>query len=131
MKTQHQDVLAVVQTMTEAFHEGDIEAVMASYEPLAAVAFERGTAMSDDASLRQMFDAAFQMQPRFVYAGHEVIVCGDLALHIAPWRMRGTAPGGAEVHQEGLSVAVLRRQSDGRWLLVIDNPHGQQMPGVH
>ncbi len=61
------------------------------------------------------------------FAGHEVIVNGDTALHIAPWSMSGTGPNGAAVEQSGLSVAVLRRQADGGWKMVIDNPHGQML----
>jgi len=43
---------------------------------------------------------------------------------IAPWSMAGTTSDGQEIQQSGLSVAVLRRQADGGWKMVIDNPHG-------
>lgn len=42
--------------------------------------------------------------------------------------MAGVAPDGSPVTGSGLSVAVLRRQTDGRWLMVIDNPFGEVMP---
>ena len=41
--------------------------------------------------------------------------------------MRATAPDGTKIQERGLSVAVLRRQPDGQWLMVIDNPHGQHL----
>ena len=75
--------------------------------------------------IRQMFEGAFQMNPAFTYSGHDVIVTGDIALHIAPWQMKGKAPNGTEIVQSGLSVAVLRQQPDSSWHMVIDNPHGQ------
>jgi ketosteroid isomerase-like protein len=31
---------------------------------------------------------------------------------------------GNPIEQAGLSLAVFRRQADGKWLMVIDNPHG-------
>ena len=60
-------------------------------------------------------------------SGHEVIVNGDIAIHIAPWSMTGRTPDGQDLAQSGLSVAVMRRQADGSWRMVIDNPHGGRL----
>lgn len=126
--TQDQaQVQALVKTMTDAFMAKDITAVMQSYEPGAVVAFEPGTPVSDPEVLAAMFTAMSGVNPVFDYAGHEVMVSGDTALHIAPWQMTGAGPDGTEVQQSGLSVAVLRRQADGTWLMVIDNPHGSRL----
>ncbi len=65
--------------------------------------------------------------PKFEFGQNEVIVTGDIAVHSMPWSMTGTAPDGTKVEQGGLSIAVLRRQPDGNWLMVIDNPHGQRL----
>lgn len=120
-------VLDTIEQMTRAFEAADIDRVMQAYEDEAVIAFEPGVGVADPASIRRTFQEWFALNPRFDYKGHEVLVAGDLALHVAPWRMRGTAPDGAPIQQQGLSVAVLRRQADGRWLLVIDNPYGQHL----
>lgn len=60
-------------------------------------------------------------------ASDEVLLAGDTAIHTAPWSMRATAPDGTPIEQRGLSVAVLRRQRDGSWLMVTDNPYGQRL----
>jgi len=127
MSEAEQKVLDTVQRMTAAFQEGDIEGVMSSYELGAVVVFEPGKPVSDPAALREAFAQWFAFQPRFTYAGHEVFATGDLAVHIAPWTMQGTTPDGEPINASGLSVAVLRRQPDGRWLLVIDDPYGQHL----
>ena len=93
----------------------------------ATVVFEPDKPVSDDAAVREMFRQFASMSPQFEYAGHEVLISGDIAVHFAPWNMKGKAPDGTEIDQGGLSVAVLRRQSDGSWLMVIDNPHGQRL----
>lgn len=128
-ETVQQDVLATITRMTESFHAGDIDTVMSTYEEGATVVFQPGMPVSNEptrneATLREMFVQATGVKPHFTYSGHEVFVSGDVALHLAPWKMTGTLPDGTEVSDEGLSVAVLRRQSDGRWLMVIDDPHG-------
>ena len=121
------EVMAIIDGMTTAFHRGDLDGVMSSYEDEATVVFEPENPVSDPAVMRETFQQWFRLNPQFEYSGHEVVVAGDIAVHFAPWRMNGTAPDGTEVEQSGLSVAVLRRQLDGRWLMVIDNPHGQQL----
>lgn len=127
MTPDEKDVLTLVQTMTSAFQKGDIDAVMETYETRQSIAFEPGEAVSDSALSRQLFQQFHSLSPTFSYSGHEVIVEGDIAVHIAPWQMTGTGPEGKTVTAEGLSVAVLRRQPDGSWKMVIDNPHGSHL----
>lgn len=118
-------VLKAVKQMTHAFHKKDLKAVMNSYEDQALVVFEPESPITDKALLEQMFQGAFSLNPKFTYSGHEVFVNGDIAVHIAPWTMKGKAPDGSKVEQSGLSIAVLRKQKDGKWLMVFDDPHGQ------
>nr|WP_299388436.1 DUF4440 domain-containing protein [Allomuricauda sp.] len=121
-------VLQAVETMTKSFNGKDIEGVMSSYHEGALVIFEPETPVRDHKTLKQMFLAAFAINPQFEYPnGHEVFVNGDTATHIAPWVMNGTAPDGTVVQQTGLSVSHLERQTDGKWLLTFDNPHGSYL----
>lgn len=123
----YEEVIRSVETMTAAFHSGDLAGVLAAYEPGAAVAFAPGRAVSGQSALSEGFHDFFQISPRFSYSGHDVMVSGNLALHIAPWSMRGTAPDGSSIGQRGLSVAVLRRAANGKWQLVLDNPFGDRL----
>lgn len=119
--------LRTVEMMTEAFQNSDVDAVMRTYESSAAVCFEPGVVCEDHSVIREMFTQMAQLRPQFSYAGHEVIAVGDLAVHIAPWKMAATAPDGSHIEDQGLSVAVLRRQANGEWRMVIDNPHGGRL----
>lgn len=128
MNKTHSEVIAAVEAMTEAFHRGDLDRVMESYEPGAAIVFDpTKPAIVDPARQREAFQQFFAISPTFTYGGHEVVASGDLATHFAPWTMKGTAPDGSTVEDQGLSVAVLRRQPDGRWLMVTDVPKGAHL----
>ncbi|KCV83202.1 hypothetical protein ATO10_00535 [Actibacterium atlanticum] len=124
MTQDQQDVLATITGMTEAFHAKDLDGVMAAYESQATINFEPASPASDPTHIRAGFEMFFGFNPHFTYGEHEVIVNGDTALHLTPWDMTGTAPDGSQMAQSGLSVAVLHRQSDGSWKMVIDNPFG-------
>ncbi len=125
--TDKQQVLDAILKMTAAFHAKDIAGVMASYEPEAVIVFEPEKPVSDRTAIEDGFFGFFAVDPKFEYAGHEVFINGDLAVHFAPWKMTGNTPDGTAITQSGLSVAVLRRQTDGRWLMVFDNPFGQHL----
>lgn len=124
-----QQVVRAIETMTQAFHAGNLAEVLAAYRPGAVVAFEPGLPTSGEAALAEGFEGFFQVSPRFTYSGHDALVAGDVALHIAPWDMTGTAPDGTPIRQRGLSVAVLVRSLDGTWKMAIDNPHGDRLLG--
>lgn len=125
MTTEQKNVLDAVEKMTEAFQNKDIDRVMASYEPKAVIVFEPATPISDSNTQRELFKQMSMLNPIFTYSGHEVFIAGNIATHIAPWTMVGTTPDGTKVEQSGLSIAVLRKQKNGTWLMILDNPHGQ------
>ncbi|WP_368185669.1 DUF4440 domain-containing protein [Aestuariibius sp. HNIBRBA575] len=128
MTEDQQNVLSSTMGMAEAFQQGDIAGVMRHYEPEATVLFEPGAPVSNVAQLEQMFAEMSALGPQFSFSeGHDVIVNGDIAIHIAPWNMVAHLPDGQEITQSGLSVAVLRKQPDGQWKMVIDNPHGARL----
>lgn len=122
--------LDTVLNMTDRFHAADIEGVMRSYESAAVITFEPGSPVEQPDVIRSLFESAFAASPRFTYGRHDVLVAGDLALHVAPWTMAAKAPDGVAVTERGLSIAVLRRQPDGDWKIVIDNPHGDAVPAA-
>lgn len=118
-------VIAVVMAMSEAMRAGNLDSVLKYYEPSASLVAQPGVTVTG-AKFKEAMQGFVSMKPKFNMPKHEVIESGDTALHIAPWTMEGIDPStGQQVKQDGLSVAVLRRQKDGRWLIVIDNPFGE------
>jgi len=120
-------VLSTIDDMTNAFHRGDIDGIMRTYEPGAVVVGQPGESVSGTPAVRAMFAGFIAAKARFTFRGHEVFQADDVALHLTPWQMAGVAPDGTSIEASGLSVAVLRRQPDGRWLMVIDDPYGDAL----
>lgn len=114
------EVLAIIDVMTTAFAKGDVNTVMSTYAPEAVVVGEPGKSVTGDSALRTMFASYIEAGVAFTYGAHEVVIAGDTALHLMKW----TAPQPDGGKASALSVAVLRRQPNGGWKMVIDHPFG-------
>lgn len=112
-------ILETITAMTTAFAAGDIDGIMATYAPGAVMVAHPGQPIEGEAGLRAMFAEFIASGVSFTYGAHEVVIAGDTGLHLMSW----TAPS-QDGPMTALSVAVLHRQDDGNWKMVIDHPFG-------
>jgi uncharacterized protein (TIGR02246 family) len=120
-KPEELDVLFV-----QAFNAGDIEAMMKLYEPAASLTPQPGQVVSGTKALREALGGFLAMKPRMTLEARTLAESGGIALTTSKWVLEGTGPDGKPMKAEGQSAEVARRQPDGTWLFVIDNPHGLQ-----
>jgi len=109
-----------------AINAGDIEAVMKLYEPGACLMPEPGEVASGTTAVRQALSGFLAMKPRIKLDVKKLAEAGGIALTTSKWVLEGTGADGKPVKIEGQSAEVARRQPDGTWLFVIDNPYGLQ-----
>jgi uncharacterized protein (TIGR02246 family) len=111
--------------LIEAANRGDLEAAVALYEPNASFVQDSGEVVTGLAAIREVMQGFLALKPKFTITV-KAVQSGDggLALLRAKWSMTGTGPDGKPVTMSGNSTEVVRRQSDGTWRFVIDNPHG-------
>ncbi len=115
---------ATVARLTDAVNRGDLDAAAALYEPEAVLVGQPGAAARGPAPIREAVRGFIGLQPTLTTTASRVLEAGDLALYLGRWRLTGIGADGAPVTMGGESADVLRRQSDGRWLIVIDDPWG-------
>jgi uncharacterized protein (TIGR02246 family) len=100
----------------EAMRAGDLDAVLALYEPTAAMPNQQGEVRSGADAIRQDMAPFAALKPDMTGETDKVIIAGDIALSHSRWSIAGPAP------MSGRAVEVARRQPDGTWLYVIDDP---------
>ena len=100
-----------------AFNSGDVEAMLALYEP-GAVLVAGGQPVTGHDGIRDALNLFLSGGARMKLDTRAVIESGDgLAVLHGAWSL------GPPAATQGLSTEVVRRQPDGRWMFVIDNPN--------
>ena len=109
----------------QALNAGDLDALLALYEPNAALAPQPGQVVAGTQSIREALQAFIAMKPTLTMLETKTIMqTGEIALTSAKWHLTGTGPDGSPVTMDGHSAEVSRRQADGTWRIVIDSPWG-------
>jgi uncharacterized protein (TIGR02246 family) len=114
----------VLQSIVDGINSGDLEGLMALYERTAAFATEPGSLAHGLSGIGQALAGFISMRGTLELEVTRVLEVDDLALVIGVWSFEGTGPDGEPVRLEARNADVLRRQPDGTWRLVIDNPWG-------
>lgn len=110
------------QLFMKAMNAGDLEGVVALYEP-GAIMMDPELATGREA-IREALTAFLAIKPKVTFEVKTLGQAGDIALTSAKWSLVGTGPDGNETTMSGQSAEVARRQPDGTWLFVIDSFYG-------
>lgn len=110
--TQPEDL---TRLFVERANEGDAEGIALLYEPDAVMAYPPGQTTVGRAAIRALWEQVLADRPHFEREEPlPTLISGDLALTSTPPR------DGA-----GARAQVVRRQPDGTWLRLLDQPEFQ------
>ena len=74
--------------------------------------------------VREAMGGTLALKPHMTIEVPKVFQAGEIALLCSKWTLTGTGPDGSAINLAGQGTEVGRRQADGTWLFVIDNPFG-------
>jgi uncharacterized protein (TIGR02246 family) len=114
----------VLNSIVEGINAGNLDALMTLYEPQAAFATQPGELSRGMHGVREALAGFVALSGTLDLTVTRVLEVADLALVTTVWSFAGTGPDGQPVKLAARSADVLRRQADGSWRLVIDNPWG-------
>jgi uncharacterized protein (TIGR02246 family) len=114
----------VLESIVTGINSGNLESLMPLYENDAAFATQPGSLAPGAPGIRDALNGFISMKGKLDLDVTRVLEVDDLALVIGEWSFNGTGPDGEPVQLEAKNADVLRRQTDGSWRFVIDNPWG-------
>ena len=114
----------MLESIVEGINSGSLDTLMTLYEPEAAFATQPGSLTHGLSGVREALASFIAMKGKLDLKVTSVLEASDLALVTTVWSFTGTGPDGQPVKLAAKSADVLRRQTDGTWRFVIDNPWG-------
>lgn len=106
----------------DAFNRADLDALLALYTPDAVLVTGPDSSARGHAAIREALAGYLALNGTIVMRTAGVYETGDLALLHCDWTISATGPDGNPAEVRGRSSEVVRRQPDGNWLYVLDNP---------
>ncbi len=107
-----------------AFNSGNVENLLALYEPDAVLVTQIGESLSGlpaiKAELTKLLALGGEMVSENIYAYQNE----DIALLRARFTLKTKKPNGEPLEITGHTSEIVRRQKDGSWLYIVDHPFG-------
>jgi uncharacterized protein (TIGR02246 family) len=122
--TKAKSAAEVIERLSRCLSDGEVEAALGLYEVDAAFVPNPGTTVHGLDAIREALEGFAALKPTLTGEIRSVVEADGVALVLNDWALTGVQPDGAPIEMAGLSADVVRRQADGSWLVLIDDPWG-------
>lgn len=114
----------LLNLQVKEFNKGNVNSLMTLYKNDACFASRSGQLIKGLGSIRLALQDFIDMRCKLEAKVNKVLEATNLALIVTEWSIKGIESDGKTVNLTGMGTVVLRQQSDGTWLIVIENPWG-------
>jgi uncharacterized protein (TIGR02246 family) len=99
---------------------GDVDSLLALYEPQASHIRADGTVPHGNEAIRLVLDEFVAMEPKLDVTLKKVVRPGDdMAVLYDDWTLTAKGADGNPFNMSGKSVHIVRRQRDGAWRFAV------------
>ncbi len=113
----------VDEIFQESMNECNLEKAMSLYDDNAV--FVQGPGDPEVRGLDNIREVIRQFQaikPELKVEVVQFVEADDVAFFTLKWEIKGISPEGEEIHMSSYDGNVVKRQEDGTWKIIIDNP---------
>ena len=105
---------------------GDLDAVMALYEPDARFVARSGETVVGRDRIREVIAGLIRSKTKFKSRVLQATTIDDVALLYTDFQGTALDASGKTIEVRSKAVEVLRRQPDGAWKLIVGDPNGRE-----
>lgn len=113
-----------VEAMDRAFNEGDLATLLSFYEDAAVVVADPSRIIRGKDALKTFFEDAMRSGASAKQIKTRVIEAEGVALFLSRWTLNSNPDEINAAPRTFVATTVFRRQPDGSWKALIDNPFG-------
>ena len=110
----------------QPLNAGDLEAVMALYEPEARFVAKSGETLIGRDRIRKVVGGLIEAQARLSSRVVKAVTVGDIAQLYTDFEGTMNDDSGKRVTIRQKAIEILRRQPDGTWKLIVGDPNGRE-----
>jgi len=110
----------------EQLNAGDLDGVMALYEPEARFVTPTGEILVGRDAIRKVLGGLVQAKTQFHSRVVRAVVVGEIAQLYTDFEGISEDDSGKTVPVHSRAIEVLRRQPDGSWKLIMGDPNGRE-----
>ena len=104
---------------------GDVEGAVRCLDVNAIYVTEAGKFVQGRASTRAAVAKVAGLKPDLQAKRSAILMPGgDIASLVDEWTLKATLPNGQKLDLAGVSSDILKRQANGVWTYLVDNPYG-------
>jgi ketosteroid isomerase-like protein len=118
-----------VEFLDRAFNDGDLERVLGFYDSLAVVVTQPNQTLTVRGAeeLRSFFARVMPSGGTAKQLKTRVVEADGVALFTSHWTFNARGATAVSEPPTFTATTVLRKQPDGGWKILIDNPYGPQI----
>jgi uncharacterized protein (TIGR02246 family) len=109
----------------EHVNADDLDALLSLYEPACRMVRRDGSVAHGHAEIREALGRLIAIRARMTSEIVKVVAGDELAMVYNDWHMTGKRPDGQPVEARGKALEVVRRQPDGTWRFILDDPYAR------
>ena len=107
----------------------DVDGALGCFDAEAVYIPTLGTVVKGTAEIRKGLEVLCGMKPNLQAKRSRAFEVGDLASWVDEWTLHATMPDGTMLDMTGVSSDIMKRQRDGTWAYLVDNPYGAAVLG--
>ena len=100
----------------------DIDAILSIHEPSAGIVEWTGALAKGDDEIRRVYTEFFATKPNLKVNARQIIEIDDVAVILGDYTLEFLGRNGKTINTSGKFGDIVRRQPDGKWLYLLDNP---------
>lgn len=105
---------------------GDVEGALDCFDDEAIYVTGIGTFVSGKENIRKALEQVCGLKPDLQAQRSTGFTVDNITAWVDEWTMKATLPDGTKLEMRGTSSDILKKQANGNWAYLVDNPYGAE-----
>ncbi len=105
---------------------GDLESALDCFDDDAVYVTGIGTFVTGKEDIRKALEQVCSLKPDLQAQRSTGFTVGDITAWVDEWTLKAILPDGTKLDMKGTSSDILKKQPNGNWAYLVDNPYGAE-----